>query len=279
MQVDTAIEYSSGILANGRGDQSFATRMVLNKIAHVVNDTSNRSQCLAVLRLFNKVIPVNHRELFQRHAPIQLAALLINLLLLLLQPTLVNLVLAEGLKVGSETELLPGPDAPLGGVVLVPDDGITVVRGELVVEVVVSFAKRDESRDDVVSGAVSVVEGLLAKPVSETVDAEGGLLNHKDTEDSSVDESTNPVAPAEASNKRGEDESHEDNTLHKVPVLPNDDGVLVQIGDVGTTNSLRILLHDHPADVAVQKTFPNGIGIFLGVGVSMVSSVTDCGRG
>lgn len=147
------------------------------------------------------------------------------------------------------------------------------------VEVVVSFAKRDESRDDMVSGAVSVVEGLLAKPVSETVDAEGGLLNNKDTEDSSVDESAKPVTPAEASNKRGEEESHEDDTLHKVPVLPNDYGILIQIGDVGTTNSLRILLHDHPADVAVEKTLPDGIGIFLSVGVSVVSSVTDCGRG
>jgi hypothetical protein len=42
-------------------------------------------------------------------------------------------------------------------------------------EVVVSFADGDEGGDPVVLRGVLVVEGSLADPVSEGVDAEGGL--------------------------------------------------------------------------------------------------------
>ena len=75
----------------------------------------------------------------------------------------------------SETELLHNPDKPLGRVILVPLDGVTVVHGELVVEVVVTFADSDESGDHVVARSVLVIEGSLAEPVSERVDAESRL--------------------------------------------------------------------------------------------------------
>jgi hypothetical protein len=58
-----------------------------------------------------------------------------------------------------------------------------------------------------------------------------------------------------------------------VTVLPDDDGVLVQIGDVGTANTLGVLLHDHPAKVRVPETLTNGVGVLLGVGITVVSTV------
>lgn len=275
MEVDTAVEHSSSVFTDSRGNEGFATRMIFDKIAHVMNDTGDGDQGLAVLGLLDEVIPVDNRELLQRHTPVELATLLVKLLLLLLEPALVDLVLAESLEVGSKAELLPGPDAPLGRVVLVPDDGVTVVGGEFVMEVVVSFAERDESRNDVVTGTVAVIERLLAKPVGKTVDTEGGLLDDEDTQNGGVNESTNPVAPAEASNESGENKSHEEHALHEVPVLPDNDRVLVQIGDVGTTDALGVLLHDHPAEMAVEETLSNGVRILLGVGISVVSTMTN----
>ncbi len=53
---------------------------------------------------------------------------------------------------------------------MVPFDGIAVVRGELVVEVVVTLAQSNQSGEDVVTRAVAVVEGLVAEPVSQGVD-------------------------------------------------------------------------------------------------------------
>ena len=78
-----------------------------------------------------------------------------------------------------ETEPSADGDEPLGGVVLVPSDGVTVVHGELVVEVVVAFADGGESGDEVVTRGVLVVEGRLAEPVGERVDAEGRLYSEE----------------------------------------------------------------------------------------------------
>jgi hypothetical protein len=36
-----------------------------------------------------------------------------------------------------------------------------------------------------------------------------------------------------------------------VLVLPDNNGIIVEIRDVGAADALRVLLHDHPADVRV----------------------------
>lgn len=56
-------------------------------------------------------------------------------------------------------------------------------------------------------------------------------------------------------------------------VLPYDNRVVVQVRDVGSANSLRVLLHDHPADVRVEQALSDGVGVLLGVGVTVVSTV------
>lgn len=71
--------------------------------------------------------------------------------------------------------LLQYPDEPLSGVVLIPLDGITIVHGELVMEVVVTFTNGRKGRSEVISWRVLVIEGRLAKPVGKRVDTESGL--------------------------------------------------------------------------------------------------------
>jgi len=177
------------------------------------------------------------------------------------------------LEVGCETELGPEPDGPLGRIILLPFDSVAVVGGELVVEVVVSLAESDKRGDDVITGAVAVIEGLVAEPMGKRVDAKGSLLNEEDTEDTSVDVSTHPVTPAETGNKSREDQSHEEDDLEVVTMLPDNNGVFIQIGDVCAADSLGVLLHDHPAKMAVQQSLAHTVWVLVGIGVSVVSAV------
>lgn len=273
VKVDASVEDGGGVLADSGRDQSLATGVVLDEVGHVVDHTGHRHQSLPVLGLGDVVIPVDDGELVEGSTPVELGSLLVELLLQLLDAALLDLVGAELLQVVGEAELLPHPDGPLGRVVLVPLDGVAVVRGELVVEVVVALAERHEGRDHVVAGRVAVVEGLLAQPVRQRVDAERRLLHDEDAEDAAVDEATLPVAPAEAADERGEDQTHGDDALDEVLVLPDDHGVLVQVRDVGSADTLGVLLHDHPADVRVQQTLANGVGVLLGIGVAVVGAV------
>lgn len=61
-----------------------------------------------------------------------------------------------------EPNRLHDEDEPLSGVILVPLDSVTVIHGELVVEVVVTLAYGKERSDDVVARGVLIVEGSLA---------------------------------------------------------------------------------------------------------------------
>ena len=88
---------------------------------------------------------------------------------------LFDLVLREHLEMRGEAEGLHRPYEPFRRIVLVPLDGVAVVSWELVVEVVIPFADGDKRSDHMVLGSVFVVERSLAEPVSEGVDAEGGL--------------------------------------------------------------------------------------------------------
>jgi hypothetical protein len=137
----------------------------------------------------------------------------------------------------------------------------------------VTLSESDESGNNVITRRVAIVEWLVTEPVSKGVDAEGGLLNEEDSKDSSVDESSHPVTPSKTSNKAREDHSHEDDGLDVVSVLPDDDGVIVQIRDIGTTNTLWVLLHDHPSEVRIYESFSNGVWVLVGIGVSVMGSV------
>jgi hypothetical protein len=271
--VDTTVEDGRGVLADGRRDEGLATRVVGNELANVVDDTGNGNPGLAVLGLLDKVVPADDGQGLQWLAPVESGALLVELLLLLLETALLDLVLGEGLEVVGEADPLHDGDEPLGRVILPPLNSVAEVAGELVVEVVVALAEGHESGDDVVARRVAVIEGLVTEPVGQAVDAEGGLLDEEDAEDTGVDEAAPPVVPAETADESRNDQGHGDDALDVVAVLPDDDGVLVQVGDVGAANAARVLLHDHPADVAVEQALANRVGILVRIGVAVVRAV------
>lgn len=273
VHVHATVEHGSSILAETAANHGFTTGVVVDKVRYIVHNTCHSDEGATILGLVHVVVPLENRELLQRYAPVELRTLLVELLLLLLDAAFFDFIGAELLEVVGEAELLHGPDEPLGGVILVPLNGIAVVGWKLVVEVVVALAEGDQGGDDVVTRRVAVVEWLVAEPVSKRVDTKGSLLNEEDAQNTGIDESTDEVTPAETSNQRREDETCKDDDLEVVLVLPDDNGVVVEIGDVGTSNALRVLLHQHPAEMRVEKTLADAVGVLVGVGVAVVGTV------
>lgn len=156
-----------------------------------------------------------------------------------------------------------------------PFDSIAIITGELVVEIMVSLTKGNKSSNDVISRGIAVIKRLVAEPMGQGVHTEGSLLNKEYTEDTGVDKPTNPVTPSKTSNKSWEDQSHEDNNPKVVLVLPNDNGILVQVGNVCSANSLGVLLHNHPSQMRVHKTLADTVWVLIGVGITMVSPVVS----
>lgn len=111
--------------------------------------------------------------------------------------------------------------------------------------------------------------------MSKRVDAEGGLLDEEDAEDTGVDETSHPVTPTKTSDQAWEDQAHEEDGLEVVSVLPDNDWVVVEVRDIGTTNTLWVLLHEHPSEVRVEETFADGVWVLVGIGVSVVCSVVS----
>ena len=79
------------------------------------------------------------------------------------------------LQLVGQADLFHSPDEPFGGIVLMPFDGVPVVHGELVVEIVITLSNGDKSSDHMITGGVLVVERSFTEPMSERVDTEGRL--------------------------------------------------------------------------------------------------------
>lgn len=203
VHVHASVEHGGSVLANARADHCLSTRVMFDEFGNVVDYTSHGDQTAPVLGLVDIVVPFHYWQLIKWYTPVELGTLLVEFLLLLLEPSFVDFILLELLQVIGQAELLPDPDGPLGGVVLMPLNGVAVVRWELVMEVVVSLAEGDNSSDDMVSWGVTVVKWLVAKPMGKRIDAESCLLNDEDAEDTSIDESTKPVTPKKTSHQHG----------------------------------------------------------------------------
>lgn len=98
---------------------------------------------------------------------------------------------------------------------------------------------------------------------------------HKDQPGStSEEEPTPPVTPTKTGNKGWEDETHEKEKSKVILVLPSNDSVAAQVRHIGNTD-LASRLDQHPADVSPPETFVCGIRVELGVGISVMRSVTS----
>jgi hypothetical protein len=81
VEVDTTVEHGSSVFADTALDQGLATGVLVDEVGDVVNNTGDSDQTAAVLSLLNVVVPLDDGKLLKRYTPVELGALLVNLLL------------------------------------------------------------------------------------------------------------------------------------------------------------------------------------------------------
>lgn len=107
MGVDAAVEDGRGVLAETALDHGFSTRVLVDEVGHIVNDTGNRNETATLVDLLDVVVPLNDGKLIERNTPVKLRTLLVELLLKLLNTALFDFVGAELLEVVGEAKLAP----------------------------------------------------------------------------------------------------------------------------------------------------------------------------
>lgn len=79
--VHTTVEDGGSVLANAGRDHGLSTRVVLDEVGNIVNNTGNSNESAAVLGLLLILVPVDDGQLLKRYTPVERGALLVELLL------------------------------------------------------------------------------------------------------------------------------------------------------------------------------------------------------
>lgn len=108
--------------------------------------------------------------------------------------------------------------------------------------------------------------------MGQRVDTKRGLLDKAAAQNAGINQPTLPVAPYAAHDGR-EDPGHGHDGKDVVPVLPHDERVLVEVGDVGAADALGVLVQHHPAHVRVREALLDRVGVLVRVRVSVVGAV------
>ena len=90
------------------------------------------------------------------------------------------------------------------------------------IEVVMPFTQSDDCSDKVISRRVSVIVWLVPKIMRERVGTESCLIDKESANDSSLDESSTPVAPAQICHRSGKERPHAQSRNDIDVVLPHD---------------------------------------------------------
>ena len=80
------------------------------------------------------------------------------------------------------------------------------------------------------------------------------------------------ITPPNPRNKSGHDERHQQDEPQVIPVLPPNNGVLVEITNIGDPR-FSAGLDDHPADMGPEEAAVCVVGVEFGIGVSVVCAV------
>ena len=94
-----------------------------------------------------------------------------------------------------ETKPTTEGDEPFCRIVLVPTNGISKVRWELVVEIMVTFTKRNHRSDDMITRSMLVVKRGISKPVCQGIDTECRVVDENQTGSTSIYVSPAPITP------------------------------------------------------------------------------------
>lgn len=86
------------------------------------------------------------------------------------QLPLSNLVVGKFLQMCRKTCVRAKCNKPFCWIELVPLDGVTIIHGKLVMEVVITFAQSKKRSHDVIAWSMFVIVGRFPEPMSDGVD-------------------------------------------------------------------------------------------------------------
>lgn len=179
---------------------------------------------------------------------------------------------ATDLQMRRQTELGTTRDEPFGRVVLIPSNRIPIVRRELVMKVVIAFAKGDEGGDEVVPRRMPVVERGLSEPMRERVEREYAVVDRAHAHRARVHVPATPIAPEIAGDRGRDREADDEDERHVPPLLPAHDRALAEVAHVGHARPPP-WLDEHPPDVAPPEPAIGVVRIEIGVDVAVVRAV------
>jgi hypothetical protein len=113
-------------------------------------------------------------------------------------------------------------------------------------EIMITLADGDERGDKVITRGVLVVERRVTEPMRERVYAKRRMVDKRQARGTCEEETAPPISPTETGDGHREEESHGQHQREVVFVLPSDNLVACQVGDVGYTD-LGSWFEDHPA--------------------------------
>jgi len=176
------------------------------------------------------------------------------------------------LQMGRQTDLGTARDEPFGRIILIPPNGVPIVRRELVMKVVIALAKGDEGGDEVVPRRMPIVERGLSEPMRERVEREYAVVDRAHAHRPSVDVPAVPVAPKTARDRGRDREADDEDERHVPPLLPAHDRAPAEIAHVGHARPAP-RLDEHPPDVAPPEPAIGVVRIEVGVDVAVVRAV------
>lgn len=271
--VDATHERCGRVCTDGSLDEVSSTGVFLCERRDVVDESTDDDEG-TIFRFGLEVVPRDDWQVVAVVWPDDLSALLCQLLQLHRVLTLFDLVVGKLFEMRSETEQRHGGDEPFRRVVLEPLDGVPKVHRELVMEIVITFADGDERCDKVITRSVLVVERSITEPMGERVYAKRRVVDKRQASGTGEEETAPPISPTETCDGRREEESHGQHQREVVFVLPSDNLVARQVGDVGDTD-LGSRFEDHPADMSPPETLVSRVRVKLGVGVPMMRTMTS----
>mmetsp|Transcript_31427 Transcript_31427/g.78885 ORF Transcript_31427/g.78885 Transcript_31427/m.78885 type:complete len:533 (-) Transcript_31427:397-1995(-) len=174
------------------------------------------------------------------------------------------------MQVVGETKEGQCADHPLGRVVLPELDRVAVVLRELMMEVMVTFTKSNQSSNKVITWGTCIIVGVIAKHVSQGVHTEGSVVYKVEANDTRPEKATSVITPEIPSNHRRNHQTPENGHGQVELVLEGHHAIIVQVIDVGTAKLLVILAQQHPAHVRVEEATTSVVRILVSIGVAMM---------
>eukprot|EP00906_Rhabdomonas_costata_P023741 RCo034155 len=231
------------------------------------------NQGLALLHLLRDLPPAPRGQGAGVAAEVNHLLLQVQRLLLHLPAGLADLIVVGADKVPGHAQLVQHRGGPLRGVVLVPLHSIAVVHRELVVEVVVALAQRQDRRDEGVVRAVRGGELLFPNGVRQAVDEERRSVHEEDPGAAGPHKAPEEVPAQQPGHQGGQEHPKPQRQGDVVIVLEGEVLVVVEVGDVHAALQLGILDEHHPPPVGVPEAVEGAVGVVLGVNVAVVRTV------